>query len=68
MRDKMKVDGKKPIFWQGYLLKCSKPTGKGFWKKQYVVFQNQTLMLYATQDEFTVKIFYLIYANMRIIN
>eukprot|EP01084_Bolivina_argentea_P059605 108874_1 len=53
MRDKMKVDGKKPILWQGYLLKCSKPTGRGFWKKQYVIFQNQTLMLYSTQDEFT---------------
>eukprot|EP00484_Ammonia_sp_Unknown_P029708 CAMPEP_0197049050 /NCGR_PEP_ID=MMETSP1384-20130603/24276_1 /TAXON_ID=29189 /ORGANISM="Ammonia sp." /LENGTH=913 /DNA_ID=CAMNT_0042481277 /DNA_START=21 /DNA_END=2762 /DNA_ORIENTATION=- len=53
MREQMKIDGKKPIFWQGYLLKCSKSTGKGFWKKQYVVFQNQTVMLYASQDEFS---------------
>eukprot|EP01084_Bolivina_argentea_P032071 59329_1 len=52
LRTSMKVDGKKPIFWQGLLLKCSKATGKGFWKKQYVVFQNQSLMLYASQEEF----------------
>ncbi len=49
MRDKMKVDGKNPIFWQGYLLKCSKPTGRGFWKKQYIVFQSSTLMLYSSK-------------------
>ena len=54
MREKMKIDGKKPIFWQGYLMKCSKPTGKGFWKKIYVVFQNQTLMMYHNQDDFNV--------------
>merc|ERR1719334_1790720 len=52
VRQTMKIDHKKPIFWQGYLLKCSRATGKGFWKKQYVVFQNQTLMIYGTQEEF----------------
>ena len=60
MRQRMKIDTKKPIFWQGYLLKCSKPTGKGFWKKQYVIFQNETLMLHSSQDEFTVN------ANLRV--
>ena len=56
LRHTLKVDGKKPIFWQGYLLKCSRATGKGFWKKQYVVFQNQTLMIYSSQEEFEVNL------------
>ena len=61
LRQTLKVDGKKPIFWQGYLLKCSRATGKGFWKKQYVVFQNQTLMIYGTQEEF--EVIYMFYVD-----
>eukprot|EP01084_Bolivina_argentea_P008149 15238_1 len=53
IREKMRMDGKKPVFWQGYLWKCTKSTGKGFWKKYYLVFQNQTLMQYSNKDDFT---------------
>lgn len=53
-RQSLKADGKRPFYWQGYLLKCSKATGRGFWKKSYFVFQNQTLFWYNNQDSFMV--------------
>lgn len=54
MRSQMKADAKKPLLWQGYLLKCSKPTGKGFWQKRYFVIQSNTLLWYSNQEAFLV--------------
>ena len=52
IRKNMKAENKKPIFWKGYLLKCSKPTGRGFWQKRFFVLQSQTLLWFSNQDKF----------------
>ncbi|ETO27337.1 Rho GTPase activating protein 25, partial [Reticulomyxa filosa] len=47
-----KPDPKKPLIWHGYLTKCSKRTGKGYWHRRYFVYQGQTLYWYQSVEAF----------------